>query len=254
MTYIFAHRGSSKDCPENTMAAFKKAFEDGADGIELDVQLSKDGVPVIIHDEKLDRTTNTKGTVKDFTYEELTKIDAGSWFSKKFSNEHVPSLQMFLEWIAPLPMLLNIELKNNVIEYSGLEEKTLQLLYQYGMEKRTVISSFNHYSLVKIRKMNPYIETAPLYSSGIFEPWEYVKAVCSQSAHPNYKSLHPYILEGFKQHNIPIRPYTVNSQKWMAYLFEWGIEAIITDYPIIARNVRNGDGPAPKGRFLQKWW
>jgi glycerophosphoryl diester phosphodiesterase len=254
MTYIFAHRGSSKDCPENTMAAFRKAYDDGADGIELDVQLSKDGVPVIIHDEKLDRTTNAKGNVLSYTYEELTKIDAGSWFSKKFCREPIPSLQMFLEWIAPLPMLLNIELKNNVIEYGGLEEKTLQLLHQYGMEKRTVISSFNHYSLVKIRKMNSYIETAPLYSSGLFEPWEYVKAVCSQSAHPNYKSLHPYILEGYKRNNIPIRPYTVNSQKWMAYFFEWGIEAIITDYPIVARKIRDGDGPPPKGRFLQKWW
>jgi glycerophosphoryl diester phosphodiesterase len=257
MTYIFAHRGSSKDCPENTMAAFKKAYEDGADGIELDVHLSKDNVPVIIHDEKLDRTTNAKGYVADYTCEELTKVDSGSWFSKQFCNEYVPSLEEFLNWIAPLPMMLNIELKNNVIEYNGLEEKTLKLVHQYGMEKRTVISSFNHYSLVKIRKLNPYIETAPLYSSGLFEPWEYVKAVCSQSAHPNYKSLHPYIMEGFKRHNIPIRPYTVNSEKWMRYFFEWGTQAIITDYPLIARKVLQEKGTEPKGpksRFLQKWW
>ncbi|KZE66340.1 hypothetical protein AWM68_08220 [Fictibacillus phosphorivorans] len=254
MTYIFAHRGSCKDCPENTMAAFKKAYEDGADGIELDVQLSKDGIPVIIHDEKLDRTTNKKGYVTDYTYEELTKFDAGSWLSKSFSGEQVPSLQLFLEWIAPLPMLLNIELKNNIIEYNGLEEKVLQLLHHYGMEERTVISSFNHYSLVKIRKMNAYIETAPLYSSGLYEPWEYVKAVWSQSAHPHYKSLHPYIMEGFKQNNIPVRPYTVNSQKWMNYFFEWGTQTIITDYPLIAKQLLNNPSPKPKSRFLQNWW
>ncbi|MDM5315997.1 glycerophosphodiester phosphodiesterase [Fictibacillus sp. b24] len=254
MTYIFAHRGSSKHCPENTMAAFKKAYEDGADGIELDVQLSKDGIPVIIHDEKLDRTTNKKGHIIEYTYEELTKTDAGSWFSKSFSGEHVPSLQVFLEWISPLPMLLNIELKNNIIEYNGLEEKVLQLLHHYGMEERTVISSFNHYSLVKIRKMNAYIETAPLYSSGLYEPWEYVKAVCSQSAHPNYKSLHPYIMEGFKRNNIPVRPYTVNSQKWMNYFFEWGTQAIITDYPLIAKQLLNNPSTKTKSRFLQKWW
>jgi glycerophosphoryl diester phosphodiesterase len=254
MTYIFAHRGSSKDCPENTMAAFKKAYQDGADGIELDVQLSKDGIPVIIHDEKLDRTTNKKGNVFSYTYNELTKADAGSWFSKTFAGEPVPSLQELLEWIAPLPMLLNIELKNNIIEYDGLEEKVLQLLRRYGMEERTVISSFNHYSLVKIRKMNSYIETAPLYSSGIFEPWEYVKAVCSQSAHPHYKSLHPYIMEGFKQNNIPVRPYTVNSPKWMSYFFEWGTQAIITDYPIQAKEVYSGKSPQTKSKFLQKWW
>src|SRR5687767_9211054 len=99
MTYIFAHRGSSKDCPENTMAAFKKAYQDGADGIELDVQLSKDGIPVIIHDEKLDRTTNKKGNVFSYAYNELTKADAGSWFSKTFAGEPVPSLQELLEWI-----------------------------------------------------------------------------------------------------------------------------------------------------------
>ncbi len=234
------------------MAAFKKAFKDGADGIELDVQLSKDGVPVIIHDEKLDRTTNRKGYVVDYTYDELAELDAGSWFSKSFSKESVPSLQLFLEWIAPLPMLLNIELKNNIIEYNGLEEKVLQLLHHYGMMDRTVISSFNHYSLVKIRKMNGYVQTAPLYSSGLFEPWEYVKAVCSQSAHPNYKSLHPYIMKGFKTNNIPVRPYTVNSQKWMKYFFEWDTEAIITDYPILARELLNSLQPHSKSRFLQK--
>ncbi|WNB93624.1 glycerophosphodiester phosphodiesterase [Bacillus sp. NEB1478] len=243
MTYIFAHRGSNKDCPENTMAAFKKAYEDGADGIELDVQLSKDGIPVIIHDEKIDRTTNKNGKVADFTYEELLEIDAGSWFSKSFSNEHIPSLEMFLQWIAPLPLLLNVELKNNEIEYKGLEEKTLELLRYYGMEKRTVISSFNHYSLLKIRKLNPYIETAPLYSAGIYEPWEYVRVVCSQSAHPHYKSLQPYIMEGFKRNNIPVRPYTVNQKKWMHYFFKWGAQAIITDYPLIARSVLHGNPP-----------
>ncbi|MDR7072646.1 glycerophosphodiester phosphodiesterase [Fictibacillus barbaricus] len=241
MTYIFAHRGSSKDCPENTMAAFKKAFEDGADGIELDVQLTKDGVPVIIHDEKIDRTTNQKGYIADYTYEELLNIDAGSWFSKAFQNEHIPSLEMLLQWIAPLPLLLNVELKNNEIEYDGLEEKTLDLLHRYGMEKRTVLSSFNHYSLIKIRKLNPYIETAPLYSDGLLDPWEYVKVVSSQSAHPYYKTLHPYIMEGFKRNNIPLRPYTVNQKKWMQYFFKWGAQAIITDYPLIARSVLHGD-------------
>jgi glycerophosphoryl diester phosphodiesterase len=254
MTYIFAHRGSSKDCPENTMAAFKKAYEDGADGIELDVQLSKDGIPVIIHDEKLNRTTNKKGYVKDWSYEDLMQVDAGSWFSKLFSSEGVPSLEMFLNWIRPLPLLLNIELKNNIIEYNGLEEKTVQLLRDYDMEKRTVISSFNHYSLVKIKKLNPYIETAPLYSSGLFEPWAYTRALGSRSAHPNYRSLHRYVMEGFKENNIALRPYTVNSEKWMGYFFDWEIEAIITDYPITARSLLQAKGTKPKGKFLQKWW
>jgi glycerophosphoryl diester phosphodiesterase len=254
MTYIFGHRGASKDCPENTMAAFKKAYEDGADGIELDVQLSKDGIPVIIHDEKINRTSNKKGYVVDWTYEDLKKADAGSWFSDKFSNERIPSLEMFLKWIAPLSLLLNIELKNNIIEYEGLEEKTLQLIRLYGMERRTVISSFNHYSLVKIKKLDPYIETAPLYSSGLYEPWAYARALGSRSAHPHYKSLQPYVMEGFKSHNIALRPYTVNSEKWMKYFFKWGIESIITDYPNVAKRLLNEEQKQPKGRFLQKWW
>jgi glycerophosphoryl diester phosphodiesterase len=253
MTYIFAHRGSSKDCPENTMAAFKKAYKDGADGIELDVQLSKDGVPVIIHDEKIDRTTTKKGNVADFTYEQLLQIDAGSWFSKSFAAERIPSLEMLLEWIAPLPMLLNIELKNNIIEYNSLEEKTLALVQKYGMENRTVLSTFNHYSLIKIRKLNPTIETAPLYSAGLYEPWEYVKAVCSQSAHPHYKSLQPYIMDGFNKNNIPVRPYTVNSKKWMKYFFEWGAQAIITDYPLVAKSLLYDDSAISKSKFFQKW-
>src|SRR5690625_7581403 len=111
---IFAHRGASKYAPENTMAAFKFAYELGAEGIETDVQLTKDNIPVLIHDERVKRTTNGTGYIKDLTWNQVKQLDAGSWFSKKFTGAGIISLDEFLQWIQFKPLYLNIELKNKI--------------------------------------------------------------------------------------------------------------------------------------------
>src|SRR5688572_22374319 len=104
------------------MSAFKLAYEMDADGIELDVQLTKDLVPVIIHDESVKRTTGVKRYINDLTIKEVKQLDAGKWFSQKFREEQIPTLEEVLEWIAPTGMLLNIELKNNINPYEGMED------------------------------------------------------------------------------------------------------------------------------------
>ena len=107
-TKIYAHRGASKYAPENTMPAFQLALDMNADGIETDVQLTKDGVPILIHDEKLKRTTTGSGYVKDYTLEELQQLDAGSWFDATFTGTKLITLEQLLQWIKPTYLLLNL--------------------------------------------------------------------------------------------------------------------------------------------------
>ncbi len=148
-TLIYAHRGASKLAPENTMAAYQLASESGADGIEIDVQLTKDRVPVLIHDENVRRTTNGTGFVQEYTLNHIKKLDAGSWFSTKYSDCSIVTLEEFLCWFQPKDMVLNVELKTNVIEYRDIEQLVYDALVRHHLLSRTVISSFNLNSVKK---------------------------------------------------------------------------------------------------------
>lgn len=129
---IIAHRGASKYAPENTMAAFKIAYDDGADAIETDVHLTKDFVPIIMHDEDVKRTTNGKGLIKDLTYNQISSLDNGSWFNKSFSNERIPTLEKFLQWAYKKNIRINLELKNNKIDYPYLETIVYEQLVTFN--------------------------------------------------------------------------------------------------------------------------
>ena len=188
MTLIFAHRGSAGTHPENTMDAFYEAERVGADGIELDVQLSKDGEIVVIHDETVDRTTNGKGFIKDLTMKEINKLDASFKFKKLLQKVKIPTLRTVFEWMKKNELVCNIELKNSIIPYPQLEEKVIALINEFGYQDRVIISSFNHYSIVQCYRLNAEVEIAPLYSSGLFMPWIYAQSLHAQSIHPNIKA------------------------------------------------------------------
>ena len=141
MAKNFAHRGFSGKYPENTMLAFKKAIESGVDGIELDVQLTKDGEVVIIHDETIDRTTDGKGLVSSYTYEELSKFDASFIYRNQIEFNKIPTLREYFELIKNKKIITNIELKTGVFEYAGIEEKVWNLIQEYEMEEKVIISS-----------------------------------------------------------------------------------------------------------------
>ena len=144
MTKNFAHRGFSGKYPENTLLAFEKAVEAQTDGIELDVQLTKDGEIVIIHDETIDRTTNGKGLVVDYTYEELEKFDASYIYTGQFGFNKIPTLREYFNLIKDTNIITNIELKTGINEYQGIEEKVYNLIKEFQLEDRVIISSFNH--------------------------------------------------------------------------------------------------------------
>ena len=241
-TKIFAHRGSAGTHPENTMIAFLEAERVGADGIELDVHLSADGEVVIIHDEELNRTTNGSGFVKDYQLKQLKKLDASHSFSKQVGIQQIPTLTEVLDMVRSNNMLLNIELKNNVFFYQGIEEKVIGLVQSYNMQDRVILSSFNHYSLVQCYQIDPTIETAPLYRDCLYKPWVYARAIGAKAIHPNIKAAPDLIITSAMQENIAVRPYTINKEKVMKRLFSINCTSFITDYPeraIVLRNKLN---------------
>ncbi|GER66123.1 glycerophosphoryl diester phosphodiesterase [Weizmannia acidilactici] len=237
MTFIFAHRGSAGTHPENTMEAFLQAERAGADGIELDVQLSKDGEIVVIHDETVNRTTSGKGFVKDFTLAELQNLDVRDRFGVA-GKLRIPALKEVFGWLKTNRLLCNIELKTAKISYPSIEEKTVALIKAYQLEERVIFSSFNHYSIIHCYRLAPEIEIAPLYSEMLFMPWVYAKSIRAGGIHPRLVTTSDQIIQTAMENGIAVRPYTVNTEKDMRRLFEIGCTAIITDYPEMAERIR----------------
>jgi len=236
-----AHRGASALAPENTIAAFRKALEVGAGGLEFDVHFSKDAVPVIIHDEKLERTTNGHGLVQDLNLAELQELDAGSWFSTEFAGVSIPTLDQVLDEFHSSDLVLNIELKNDIISYPGIEEAVIKRVSKRKLEERVIISSFNHSSLETCRKINPALRTGILYLTEIFEPWNYARSLGCYSVHPFFFHLqNPEIVNGFREHKLPVYAWTVNEIVDMELMVAVGIEAIITDNPQDLKKILNG--------------
>ena len=164
---VFAHRGYSGLYPENTMLAFDKAREAGCKAMELDVHLSKDGQLVIIHDETLDRTTNVKGLVCSYDFSELQTFNAGT--AEEFQS--IPSLETYCKWAKKHGIFTNIEIKTNLIYYPFIEEKVLALLEKYGLVEQTLISSFNHGSVIRMRQLRPEIQCAFLVGGRGLQMW-----------------------------------------------------------------------------------
>lgn len=238
MTLIFAHRGYNAKYPENSMLALEKAAEVGADGIEIDVHLSKDEVPVVIHDETLDRTTYKKGYVKDYPLEELKTAHVSNFLFKK-DLEPIPTLEEVLKWIEPTNLLLNIEIKNDKIIYKDIERIIINLVRKYKMEERVILSSFNHCSLAICKEIAPMIDTAILYVENMYQPWKYAKTLRTSAIHPNYKLTTDVLIDESQKNDIAVRPWTVNDPQAMGRFFEENCAGIITDEPELAVMTRD---------------
>ncbi|MBN8208178.1 glycerophosphodiester phosphodiesterase [Bacillus sp. NTK071] len=252
MTIIFAHRGASRQCPENTMSAYKRAVEIGAEGIEIDVQLSKDSAPVVIHDRTLKRTTSGRGTVTQTSFEDLKKLDAGSWFSSNFKNERIPSLEEVLIWANQYPDLwLNVELKYYNEYDDQLARTTIPLIKKFRSEKNTVISSFEHQRLLDVHKLWSKIETAPLYKGNLNEPCKYAKKLKAKALHPQYKLVTESQIKTIHSHGIKIRPYTVNEERWIRQFLDWEVDGLMTDVPDLALNIMHNKQISQQ---RQPWW
>lgn len=239
MTKVFAHRGASGYAPENTLEAFALAGEQGAQGIELDVQLTKDGEVVVIHDETIDRVSTGKGAVRDYTLEELRRFSFHN-HKKEYEGVQIPTLREVLEQVKPGGMEVNIELKTGIYWYPGLEEKTVELVKAAGMENRVIYSSFNHYSVQKILELDGEAETAYLYSDVLLNVENYAKNTGVCGLHPAvYHLKMADFLESYRRSDLKVRVWTVNDEADMRQFIEKDLEAVITNYPDRALRVRD---------------
>jgi glycerophosphoryl diester phosphodiesterase len=228
---IIAHRGWSGRAPENTMAAFGAALEFKVDGLELDVHRCKDGELVICHDPMVDRTTNGKGFIKDLTWEELQRLDAGSWFGSCFQNERIPRLRSLFELVRQSDLLINIELKTDLFDYPGIEEQLVQLIKDFELADQCIVSSFNHYSLLRVIAALPELGTGVLYEARLYQPWVYAKQLNAAALHPKYISVSPEMVARTHESGLLVNAWTVNEPEWVRPMIGAQVDAIITNHP-----------------------
>lgn len=225
-----AHRGYSDKYPENTMLAFKAAIDGNFDGVETDVQLTKDNRLVLIHDEKINRTSNGKGYVKDYTYEQLCQFN----FNYRFDGieAKIPLLEELLDYCIGKDVILNIEIKTDKIQYPDIEQMTYDLIKEKGLLSKTIFSSFHLESLLKLREID-----ASVYLGYLFEEdYQVNKAKVFEyhfnGAHPKYVFLNEQEINDYISQGIDVNTWTVNSDDIKDFLVAEGVKTIITNKDI----------------------
>ena len=249
MTRIQAHRGASAYRPENTLEAFALAAEQGADGIELDVHMTKDGYIVAAHDETLDRVSNGTGYINNYTLAELKKLN----FNKTHPDGPaciIPTLDEVYALAVKTGLMLNIELKTNQFAYPEMPEKLIGMEREYNMGERVIYSSFNHYSLTALKQINPEAKTGLLYSACLVDPWVYAGYLAADAIHPHYSIIaaRPEIVSKCHEHDILVNVWTVDTPDIINNMLEFGVDAVITNKPDLALECFAG---RPGGRPLQ---
>ncbi len=239
MTMIFAHRGFSGYYPENTMLAFQKVAEETvADGIELDVQVSKDGELVIMHDETLDRTTNGTGNLRDYTLEELKMLSVGVNVKGILPRQTIPTMREYFEWLRTTNLITNIELKTSIYPYPGIEEKLVALVHEYGVEKQVWYSSFNHYTIKRIKELEPEANCGLLIEDWIVNSADYCvsQGAATLNARTSF-GLMPGLGDELHAKGVKLQIWTPNDAETMQKLIDNGVDVLITNFPDIAAKV-----------------
>lgn len=229
---VIAHRGASAYAPENTLAAFRLAQEQGAQAIEFDVKLTKDERVVVLHDETLERTTSGKGLLSSFSYEEIKRLDAGSSFGTEFKNEKIPTLEQVFDHVGS-KMLMNIELTNYARPFDNLPAKVVQVIRNAGNETQILFSSFSPISLIRARRKAPDIAIGLLVqkSTPIWLTAAYTRLLKYEYLHPQDGMITSSMLDKMREKNVSVNVWTVNNQNRMRDLLDMGVSGLITDNP-----------------------
>lgn len=239
-TLITAHRGSSSEAPENTIPAFEKAIEEGADYVEMDVRLTSDGELVLMHDPSTKRTTGVDKLVCDSTYEELQQLDAGAEYPEEYAGTKIPTLKDAIDTCKG-KVMMNIELKT-VRNDGELEKKVAELLRENHMEEQCIVTSFKQRSLVRIKKDDPDIVTGYIYSFGYSNRTNY-EAMDVLSIDARY--LTRQVVTGAHKKGIMVCAWTVNTSSEMRRMMAIGVDNIITDrVPLAKRTLKHKDSNA----------
>jgi glycerophosphoryl diester phosphodiesterase len=232
---VLAHRGASHDAPENTLVAFALARKMGADGIELDTSLTRDGVPVVIHDLSLDKTTNGTGPVRAMDLKTIKSLDAGSHFSADFKGEQVPTLDEVFESLGT-DLLVNVELKSEGWRANGLEEAVFKVIRKHN-HQRVLISSFNPFALRRMRALASDIPMGYLYAPNnpiyLRKGW-LMFGVQHQAKHPHHSLVNAEFIAWAKTHHYRVNTWTVDDPAQMRALRDLGVDAIFTNRPDVA--------------------
>ena len=239
-TKIYGHRGASQYAPENSMEAFQLAYDMGADGIEFDVQMTKDGHLVVVHDEEISRVSDGQGYIKDYTLGELRRFQFNRTHPE-YKNIKIPLLEDVLEQFKEKKdFLFNIELKNNIFAYEGMEERIISLVKEMGLLDRILFSSFYHKSMLRLRKINSNAKTAFLYCDGILDVHDYAKKYAVEAVHPAWYLLNQDNMFLFlRESGIEVNVWTVDSGKEIRRLCDMGVDGIITNKPDLGSEIRD---------------
>jgi len=229
-TLCVAHRGGSAYAPENTVAAFENAVKMGVDYIELDVHLTKDGYPVVIHDDSLERTTDGTGKVKDKTLDELKELDAGSWFSDEFKGEKLPTLEEAMDFVKGRAGLF-IEIKSGNDLCDGIEEKIVELIREKDMVREVIVISFNYDRIKNINELDPEIATGFLYGGNVPDVCEMALNAGVDYISPSWQAVTEDIIKEAHSNNIGVSLWTINEPDIMKKFIDLGVDAITTDKP-----------------------
>ncbi|MCM3785510.1 glycerophosphodiester phosphodiesterase [Neobacillus mesonae] len=235
-TAVIAHRGAAGYAPENTMASFELAYRMKSDMIELDVQRSRDGELVVIHDLSVDRTTNGTGEVRMLTLAELRGLDAGGWFGGEFSGQQIPSFEEVLAHYSGKGIGFLIELKAPEL-YPGIERQVADALIKYGYDQmgpgQVILQSFNQESMAAFHEMLPTIPTgvliedpADLTSDKLDEYRTYASYV-----NPHVYAMEPSLVDQIHARGMKVYAWTLRKREDVEFLLDMGVDGIITDYP-----------------------
>lgn len=235
---IFAHRGASEGAPENTMAAFSQAIEKKADGVELDVHLSADGKVVVIHDDRLDRTSDGTGQVAYMNYDELTKYDmAAKWKGAKWGKQRIPLLEEVIDLVIPEGLRVNIELKGGRAS-PMLADEAVRIVKEKSAEDKVVFSSFDPAQLERVRLLMPGVRRASL--SWLMPTVQYGRSNDLWGCHPNYLFASKIRIDSWHDAGMCVTLWTVNTKQEMIRAMKIGADGIITNHPALAVSIREG--------------
>jgi len=234
VTLNIAHRGASALAPENTIAAFERAVELGADVIELDLHMSRDGELVVIHDDTLDRTTDGRGVVHELNLKDLKRLDAGRWFGKEFAGERIPTLTEVLQRFAgKVPLAL--EVKAGSAFFPGIEEKVISALRRHSAIGQAAVASFDHYALQRLKEIEPTLRTAallvgrPVSLSALAGPAKADGLALEASFVTKTE------VEACRAAGLQLVVWVVNDPAQMRHFIRLGVDGIITDRPDLLR-------------------
>ena len=243
---VISHRGANIYAPQNTLPAFRRSMEIGVDGFETDVHLTRDGKPVLCHNYTIDKTSNGKGSISQMTLSELKTYDFGTYFSPKFADTRIPTLQEYLETVGTYEKLrvLNIELKSPRANESSLVADTINMVKEYGLFDKLVLSSFDPKLLSQAKQVDPQTKTGFLYSPTskvqfrIYRnPLEVAKSLCADALHPMLMYVNADLVKKAHAAGMMVNVWTVNSPRSILHMAELGVDGLITDYPDVVKGV-----------------